>query len=207
MWGCGSGRLRLGLGRPGFGPSNDVLDDGPFGPGVIVHVRELLTDEPALDALLKCAFTRGLAQPVPEHQVSAVVVRSGLPDMNVDVTLRSSKHAVPGIPDAQFVARPLHGGEVAALIIGIIDCNHTVNERLGRETGNRRGAHMLNAPGDFAERFQDPNTLPSESTRPCGRVVHQDQLPLFAASDQHGIEVPVEGVVGRRIHFTAIYAR
>ncbi len=57
---------------------------------------------------------------------------------------------MPSFSDSQLVAGRLQGVEVAAVVVGIVDCDQDVDDRLGGETGNGGGADVLDAPGDVA---------------------------------------------------------
>lgn len=84
------GRVALSLMVPGdgsrqptLGAPHDVLDDRALRPCVVIHVGELLADEPARGRLVERPVIGILAQPVTEYQVSALVVRARLPDMEI----------------------------------------------------------------------------------------------------------------------------
>jgi hypothetical protein len=83
--------------------------------------------------------------------VPAFLVGSRFPHLDVDVALGRAEHSMPGLPDPQLVARRLHRAEVVALIIGIVDSDQDVDDRLGGETGHPGGADLLDAPGEIAQ--------------------------------------------------------
>jgi len=78
----------------------------------------------------------------------------------------------------------LQSWQVGGLGLDVIDAEVHVDDRLGRQAGNRGRAHMVDPPCDRAERGRDPVPVDLEGRRP-GRVVGDDHdLALLPPSDQ-----------------------
>jgi len=122
----------------------------------------------------------------------ALVGAARRPDVDVDISLWRPEHPVPGLADPQDVPGALELVPEARLVVGVVHRDQDVDDGLGGETRYRRRADVLDASSARTESAVDRLALRLEARRPRRRVVDDLDDPFLPATDEDGIEVPVE---------------
>src|SRR4051794_460443 len=176
----GSGARR----GPALGASEDLVDHGALGVRVVVGGVPLLARELPLGVLVEAAVAGVVAQPVAEQQADRGRVAALRQDVDVGVEVRRPVHPVPRLADADGVAVRLERGAVRALVIGILDLHHHVDDALGREAGDGGRAEVLDPARAGPERLPERGLGLLEAGGPAGVVVLDDDRALLRPPDE-----------------------
>ena len=107
-----------------------------------------------------------------------------LANVDMDIQIGRPKHSMPCLSDPVVVSRFDQVIPVGRLILDVVDTHLDVDDGLGRQTDDRSGADVVDAPGLRSERSVDTGSVLLELVRP-GRVVSlDDDDPLLWAADE-----------------------
>src|SRR5688500_5937962 len=98
--------------------------------------------------------------------MSMLVIAVHAPQVHMYIMLRSAEHSMLVLDDPRHITSGVELLQERSIVVGIVDRDHDVDDRLRGEAGDSRRADVLDAARHGTERRCDPIALGLEPRRP-----------------------------------------